>query len=542
MKSRLVPFVGLALLAAVFVLASWQQMRRTRERTDPGVREIHLGHFMIHAGMREGLDEVIAAYENLNPGVRVKQDAVPLRAWSAWQRAQWAGGTTPDIMQIGKDTGDLELGRYYLALSPWVESPNPYNRGTPLEGIPWRDTFVDGLSGGTGYSAALGDSYGIPSQVNTLRLFYNRSLLRAVTGRDKPPATFAALLEVGRAAQAWSADRAGEGAGPDGRRAIVPLAASGPYAGFLFDFLSQSFTGELARPFTPSRTLRPEMTDVARAALEGRWSLDDPPVRRLLEAWAEVAALCPPGYLTQEREDAQFTFVTGRSLFLVAGSWDNAGVLQEAGFPVGVARFPFPGRGEGYWGEFSSGPYSEANAGFGAELAVARTSAHPELAIDFLRYLTSYEASRRLTIRSRRLPAIVGVPVPEEMEPFLPRTDGAAAGFSVVMNGLPGGNTALLMKQQFYRLVNRGGEPGDGAAAVETFVAAVRPGWEPALRRDLARATQARLPTLRAADVRVAFAATDERTATGERAERIAELREAMLDQEAGWYQLREAP
>lgn len=522
---KLTPIIGIVLLGAAFALSAVQLWTRASVQQDPNRRIIHIGHFMIHAGMREGLDEAIANYERLHPDVLIVQDAVPLKAWSVWQRAQWAGDTTPDIMQLGKGTGDLELGRYYLALSPWIESPNPYNQGTPLAGISWRDTFVDGLGGGSGYSAALGDSYGIPSQVNTLRLFYNRELLRLITGSDTPPATFEELLALGRLAHKR-------------RPGIVPLALSGPYAGFVFDALSLGFTHQFAQPLTPSRNLRPEPIELGRAALAGRWSLATPAIRAALESWADLAAICAPNYLNQEREDAQFYFVTGRSLFLVAGSWDNAGVRQEAEFDVGVAPFPYPETNDKRRGTFTAGAPSEANAGFGAEFGVSRSSRHPDLAVDFLRYLTSYTASARLTEVSHRLPAIVNVPVSADLAPFLPREEGVSGGFSIAFNTLPGGNTALLLRRQWHLLAARNGH--DAAAAVDEFLAAVNPGWLPALKQDIARAPVQRLQTLRAADVRITFATTDERTTAEARTARIVELREATLDQEMSLHQLRE--
>ena len=34
--------------------------------------------------------------------------------------------------------------QYFTPLSPYVGNPNPFNVGSPLEGVPWKDTFVDG--------------------------------------------------------------------------------------------------------------------------------------------------------------------------------------------------------------------------------------------------------------------------------------------------------------------------------------------------------------------------------------------------------------
>lgn len=525
MRSR-APLIGLALLIGAFAIAAYQITGRHAGAADPDVRTLRIGHWLIHAGMREGFDAVIADYQRLHPDVRIQQNTVPIKTWFAWQRAQWTGGTTPDLMQLGKGTGDIEMGRYYQPLSRWIDEPNPYNVGTPLEGLPWRNTFVEGLTNGISYYAWLGQVFGIPAQVNTTRLFYNVDLLREITGRDEPPRTLDAFLDLLRQAGDHAAHT---------RRSFVPLALSGPYAEILMNQFFATMTQRLALDLTTNRTLRTDSIFYATGYLEGRWSLETPEVRRTLELWHEIAGHTSPGYPQIPREDAQFTFLAGRALVLFAGSWDYAGIRQESRFPVLVAKVPFPRAGEGRYGEFAHGPPSETEGGMEAVMGVARHSRHPELAVDFLRFLTSYHTARKLIDISHRLSATVDVPVPPDLEPMRPVTDGTVGAHPVNLRWLAGGGAALVFNQNLHLL---GGRRDDG---VQAFIDAVSARWPAAIRRDVELAPRLRLQNVRITDTRALFTAT----AGGDEAEtavQVGLLYEAGLDAELSMNQLRGAP
>lgn len=194
----------------------------------------------------------------------------------------------------------------------------------------------------------------------------------------------------------------------------------------------------------------------------------------MLELWAEISALAPPGYLQLQREEALFNFVTGRALFFYGGSWDYAGVTQESPFSVGTTRFPQPLAGEGRWGEFSLGKTSEAEGGMECILGVSRDSRHPDLAIDFLRFLTSHAAAAKLTEISRRISAVIQVPAPAELEALRPDSGGAFAGVMLNMRPNPGGNSVLQFNQNLHLLDARN---RPAAEAADEFISALAAVW-----------------------------------------------------------------
>ena len=517
------PALGFLLLLGGFVFSLWQVGTRRAEQLEPGVRTLRIGHWLIHAGMREAMDAVIADYERLHPDVRIKQNTVPLKTWFAWQRAQWTGGNTPDIMQLGKGTNDDTIARYYNALTPYVDAPNPYNVGSPLEGLAWRRTFVEGLGSGAVFYPSFSEVFGIPAQVNTLRLYCNRDLLREITGSEKPPATIEEVLALRPAVDAWRARTGGN---------VVPIALCGPYGEFLLDRVSLAMTQPLVLSINPTRALGENSTFNIQSYLVGDWSLRDPAAHRVLELWAEISALASPGYLQLQREEALFNFVTGRALLFYGGSWDYAGVTQEAPFAVDVVPFPSPRPGEGRWGEFSLGDVSEAEGGMECILGVSRDSRDPALAIDFLRFFTSHASAKKFTEISRRISAVVDVPAPAELEGLRPRTKGVFGGVNLTMRPNPGGNAVLQFSQKLHLLDARH-RPATEAA--DAFISAIEGVWPDALARDLATAPRSRLQIVRQSDVRQTFVALRQPAPAA-----LDALAESSLDAEIALAQLRE--
>ena len=137
-----------AYLSAVFIVLT----RPGSVLSDDKRTVIRFAHWQIETGPRKAFDAMIKRFEELNPQVRVEQVDVPGRFYKQWLRTQLIGGMAPDIVEFGHlfDADDI-YPRFLEPISDYMEVPNPYNRGTPLEGVRWRDTFLDGLNTGDTY-------------------------------------------------------------------------------------------------------------------------------------------------------------------------------------------------------------------------------------------------------------------------------------------------------------------------------------------------------------------------------------------------------
>lgn len=477
--------VGVGLLVGCFVVASVQVVARAVRERDPRTITIRFSHWQLEAGLREAFEAVAREYERRNPGVRVEQIPVPGRVYAAWIRTRLAGEQPPDLMELGRGTPDEMLAQYFVPLTEHVERPNPYNVGTALEGVPWRETFVDGLASATGLET-LQEYYGVPAAVVTVRMYYNRELYREIFGHERVPSTYAEFQDVCRQVREY-AQRTG--------RVVVPVAGSRFNANILLDALFRSQTQRLSLEIDRLRLLKP--LDPALVFLDGSVTLDTPAIRDALELVHEVGRDFPAGFLQLDRDDAIFYFAQGHALMLATGSWDYGSVAKQTRFSIGLFPIPLPARDDPRFGRNVLGPVSEAGQGLGVTFHLTKRSAHPQVAVDFLQFLTSRVGNQLFCDRSLWMPAVRGVEPPAETRAFAPTTEGYPDGFRIALWMWGAGEMYRLFVTHGYRLVARDG-------GVEDFLRALRPEFDAAVRADAERLRRACAGNVRRLDTAVA--------------------------------------
>jgi raffinose/stachyose/melibiose transport system substrate-binding protein len=415
-RDRILNTIGLVLLLACFVVALVRVFGRVQEEADPDRPVLRFAHWQLEAGIRAAMDALAEDYMRLHPGVRVVQLAVPERTYETWVRTNLVGGTAPELIQLGKGTNDEVLARFYEPITALVAEPNPYNRGTDLEHLPWQDTFVDGLQGYS-YNANLMENFAIPITMFTTRVFYNRDLWRRILGDTPEPATYDEFVAICERVHAWSQS---EG------RFVLPVAGSRYSAPPLIDRVFSSQTQRLAASLDRAYGMKASQDDFALGLVAGRWSLDTPAVRDGIAA--------KPGFVQLGREDATFYFVQQRALMIATGSWDAPSLRFQAPFEIGVFPVPLPARDHPRFGPNVLGRPSEAGTAALFPFGLTRQAKNRELAIDFLRFISSREGNRRFVERSGWLPAVVGVELPEPLRPFAPVADGYPDGYNLKLN------------------------------------------------------------------------------------------------------------
>jgi ABC-type glycerol-3-phosphate transport system substrate-binding protein len=406
---------------------------------------------------------------------------VPGNVYRQWLRTQLTGGTAPDIIEFGffiGGVGDLPA-RYFDPITSWVEEPNPHNRGTALEGVRWRDTFVDGLDSPEGYIRDLNNYYAITLCVVTIRLFYNEDLLREITGSAEPPASYADFVALGESL-----------AGRRGRRGapLTLLAGSLFNADIMMDnlYARMGFGVNIERDRFRERGAHHR--DFALDFLRGGWDYRRPELAGAFTVLRELALQTRPGFQQLDRDAAMQEFLRGDALMIATGTWDATSLRWLAPFNLGVTTFPFPSPEHPVVGPQMWLPVSEGNVGTSMPFFLNKASRHKEAAIDFLRYATSVEGNQHFVNESGWLPSILEVEVPDYAQVYLPSREGWI-GRSGYLRGL-GANTTRLWHQEGYRLFNRDG-------SVESFLTAYDSGIPPALRDDVTMEARNALQNMR---------------------------------------------
>ena len=427
---------------------------------------VRIAHWQLESGLREAIDKIAEEYMRIHPGVKIEQMAIPERIYANWFVTQLVGGTAPDIIEIGYGSSDERLARYFVPLSDMAAEPNPYNRGTKLEGVPLRSTLVDGMNGG--YNQALLDYYGIPTSGYTIRLFFNLKLLQQVIGDRKVPTTFTELLDLCKRA----ADYAKKNDMP-----FVPIAGSKFNAPILMKMLFGSQTQSFLQALNPPGCWNVNAAQLAARYAEGKWSLESPEILSGFSLIRDVGQYTQSGFMQLQRDDATLCFVQGNALMICTGSWDARSIRAEADFPVEVVEVPFPTKHDGDFGRYSIGPLTEADHDGSVSFGLSRSSDHPAIAKDFLYFLVSQRMNQLFSDVSGWLPNVVGVTLPVDAEQFRPLTNGFLPGFGPTFAGP---DTERVYENSLYLLL------GSNSSA-KAFSAAIQSDYEMAIKADVGR-------------------------------------------------------
>lgn len=420
-QRTLVP--GLLLLALVFVIAAFHALTRQTAEVRSDTITLRLAHFYLEPGLREAFDAVAADYARIKPHVRVQQIAVPERVFRSWINTQLVGETAPDLVLLdGNVFGMDHYARYFVPLNRLVDQPNPYNRDTALAGLPWRETFIDGLA--SNYYSRLMSYYGVPSSLFTIRICYNRTLWREMLGDTPPPRNYDEFVALCRQVQERSR----------GSRTVVPVAGSRFNAPLLLDFLFATQTQRLQQELAELAELRGTMAPALRF-VQGRWGFDTPAIRDGLTLVRDVSGFMSRGFAQLNRDDANFQFLQGNALMIATGAYEAGSLRAQARFELGFFALPSPASDHPRFGRNMLGPVTEANINPAASFGIVLQSRHQAEALDFLHFLTSQAANRRFVQASGWLPAVAGVEPRADMMAFAPVLEGFPNGFDLSIRG-----------------------------------------------------------------------------------------------------------
>ncbi len=416
------------ILALIFVLCAGRVWHLDRQITSPKGEVIRISHWQLEAGYRTSLDQAIARYESLNPGVKVIQLGITEKVYGQWLNTHLLAGTAPDIFELGKSkvlASDTYLPRFLIPLSEAAQKPNPYNKGTPAQDLRWRDTFRDGMR--SGLHPVTQEYYSAPTTLFTARVYINTELLKEATGSSKIPETLAELLEAAKKMRTLKT-KLGE--------PIVPIAGGSDCAqifltGYLIPFTA---TYETLLDTDLDGTVTPREAFAGWAT--GKISFQTPGLRDYYHALRAVTTNFAPGFMAMGRDQALFLFVQGRAGMIAAGSWESAGLTRNVPFPVAVIDFPLPAKGEAF-SEAIAGKANEASLSGGGPYGVNRSSRNAERALDFLQFLTSVEGNQLLNEGSNWVPVVTdSVPTPQAA-PFMPGTAGYTVKVDIKYGAVP---------------------------------------------------------------------------------------------------------
>jgi raffinose/stachyose/melibiose transport system substrate-binding protein len=346
---------------------------------------------------------------------------VPEEGYFRWVNTQLIGRTAPDMIECGKGGNSPQAwprfyARYFLPLDQYVDEPNPYNKGTAHEGVPWRRTFFDDMEGG--YENSLQAYYRVPLSTFTFRLYYNKELVDEVWGRPFPTSygEFLKLCDALRAYGRELAEREG--------KEFVPIACSGYNFFAPFMAYQAAFTANYLDRHDTDFDGTVTKTESGAPLYSKATGLNEPPVRAVFELVRDLSDYFPQGYMALDRDQAVFLFLQGHAAMIGTGTWDYRSLYVQADFPLGIVETPFPGKDDPNYGQYVAGRRTEGGLIGYTQIGITKMSQHPDVALDFLRFASSLRRNEQFNRDIYWLPSIADAQVPDYMAPFAPRVEG----------------------------------------------------------------------------------------------------------------------
>ncbi len=383
-----------------------------------GFKVLHLGHSQLEPMVRVGLDQMIKEFEEIHPDVRIVQEVIPPQAYAQWLSTQLISGKALDILQ---DSGTLipsvklsYFARYFIPLTQYVFRPNPYNKGTELENVPWYKTYWDEMR--LSYSFELQEYMSIPLSQFGSRVAVNLDLLKKLTGSDSPPTDYREFIKVCKQIR--------EQKNPQGK-SYIAIAVSqydwGSWDGNMASYLDAPLN--LVPDFYYSGV--PNEYSIYVGFRAGLFSLMDPCVVARFKVAKEIADQCQTGFIGLTRPEAVFNFIQQRAVFMSCGSNELGGLMEQCKgvFNMKIIDYPRINSQDPVFGSCALGPPVEVSLS-GFAFVVARNSSQPDLAVEFLQFLGSQKNNERLNKAIGWLPAVEGSNISETLLPYKPHVQG----------------------------------------------------------------------------------------------------------------------
>ena len=418
---------------------STQTVQSSTKPTDD-IITLRIGHWQLESGVRDGFQQLAEDYRReVNPNVRVIQEAVPEGTYGQWVTSQLLGGTPPDMVELGLGLpGPIWLSfknRYFLPVTNAAKSPNPYNRGTDLENTPWAQTYIDGMK--SAYVEELQEYVGTPLSQFAMRLTYNKTLFKKLTGLDTPPNDYRAFIAA--------CDKIAEQKDAKGKN-YVAIAGSAYHVGMwesrMFTPLSYGLLWK--SDFNRDGFVGSDETFAAFRA--GLITFESPELAAQFKVVRDITSRFQTGYSGLTRDEAVFLFAQERAVFIPCGTWDALSFQTQAKgkFDTGMMDFPQVSKDDPELGAAVHGPVLD-QCFIGFNFGVTRGSKHPEIAQDFLLYLASRKNNEKLNQIIGWIPTIKGSKLPPALAGFDIQTQGVYGAFNAIL----GGDTNVKWTQEY---------------------------------------------------------------------------------------------
>jgi ABC-type glycerol-3-phosphate transport system substrate-binding protein len=345
-----------------FVLAGCSPAKKADSKTT-----ITVWHWMTDRD--PAFKELASRYEKLT-GLKVNFELyAPSDIYSQKVRAAAHGENLPDIFGIlgeKRDFASFVKAGYVLDLTPYMEA----------DSASWKKAFfpqalaLNEFTQANSYGVTPG-IYGVPIDIMTIQMVYNKDLFKQLgLNPERPPKTFAELLEVGKKI----------------KEANIQGLVSGWGEMWMVDCFATNYAFNVMGK------------DKFIATIEGKVSYTDPDWIRVFAVFKEMreSGVLSRGLVTMINKTAEQLFASNKAVFAFNGSWGvnvYRGMNPELNYGVMLPPQASEIHPMAIWG------------GAGSSFMVNAHAKNKEEAIKFLEWLTDRKQQAYLAQATNNLPA-----------------------------------------------------------------------------------------------------------------------------------------
>jgi len=371
---------------------------------------------------RQDAFQTLAQKYEAETGIQVNFELyAPSEQYSQKVRAAAQGQNLPDIFGIlseKKDFSSFIKSGHIADLTPELEKNN----------CAWKETFfpnalrVNEFKSDDAYGVKPG-IYGIPIDVMTIEMLYNKNLLeKAGLDPEKPPATWAEFIAVGKK--------------------LKELGIQGLVSGWGEIWMIDCFASNYAFNIMGK--------DKMLSTIRGEVAYTDPDWIKVLSLFEQMrdAGIPAVGLLTMINKTAEQVFANEKAAFAFNGSW-CVNVYEGMNPNLDYAAILPPAASDQYpmmvWG------------GAGSSFVINDRSGEKEIAIEFLKWFTARDQQIFLANKTKNLPAnkdaLEGIPTilaqfADDMEYATHPSIWGVSEFPVVTEALDKGIQSIILGEK----------------------------------------------------------------------------------------------
>ncbi|MCI8412797.1 MAG: carbohydrate ABC transporter substrate-binding protein [Clostridia bacterium] len=405
-------------------------------------RKVVLSFWGTNLPYQYALEYVAAEYNKTQDDFEVVIDRQDAGNYRTWMGARLAGGNASDILATTIVYGNTDAANGYLCdLSDELSKPNPYNEGEES----WADSFGGTYLTQVAYAADTSQYYCVPTSTVSVRIMINKDMLKK-NGVEIPDEnwTFSDFRRICEKLEA---------------KGITAMEiANAKFINYMVSWMIDIFMAQLKyddiNGYDRNTNGQVETEEIVRAFLDGEDVLnlatdtDFAETMRFLKTWSKYWG---DGY--NSRSDTSENFLRQSVPMFFSGSWGVSGVeltlnndnpdadktnpytmfdyvslpfpkLEKETYIDADNTFTFTNLKEGL-------PFQELGEPSGCFCIPKSTADNGkyEVAVDFLKYLTSQKGASIMAERAYEIPVTKGVQVSEKMSDFLPPENSESVKF-----------------------------------------------------------------------------------------------------------------